>query len=35
MTKNGCGLGYRISALNFGQDGPLKSILLYASFCIE
>lgn len=35
MAKNGCELGYRISALNFGQDGPLKSIPLYAAFCIE
>lgn len=35
MAKTGATLGYRISALNFGQEGPLKSIPLYAAFCIE
>lgn len=35
VEKNGCDLGYRVSALNFGQEGPLKSIPLYAAFCIE
>lgn len=35
MDKTGCNLGYRISALNFSQEGPLKSIPLYAAFYIE
>lgn len=35
MAKTSCPLGLRISAREFGQEGPLKSIPLYAAFCIE
>lgn len=35
MAKTSCPLGLRVSAREFGQEGSLKSIPLYAAFCIE
>lgn len=35
MKATGCPLGIRISARQFGQEGALKSIPLYAAFCIS
>lgn len=35
MKRTGCPLGIRVSARQFGQEGPLKSIPLYAAFCIQ
>lgn len=35
MAKTSCPLGLRVSAREFGQEGSLKSVPLYAAFCIE
>lgn len=35
MAKTSCPLGLRVSARGFGQEGSLKSVPLYAAFCIE
>lgn len=35
MERTGCPLGIRISGWQFGHEGRLKSIPLYAAFCIE
>lgn len=35
MERSGCPLGIRVSGRQFGREGNLKSVPLYAAFCIE